>query len=82
MAGDHQLLVSRENVESDSARGSPDARGTGGVGRQLKFCAEPGETVGDAGPDRDRVLADAGGEDEGVEAAEGGRERPCCSAQR
>ena len=74
VAGDHQLLVGRDDEEGDAARRGRDAERAGLVGGGVELGAEPGEPLGDAGADRGGVLADAGGEDEGVEAAEGGRE--------
>ena len=46
------------------------------VARLVEHDAQVGQARADAGPDDRRVLADAGGEDEGIEPVQGGRQGP------
>ena len=55
--------------------GGADARAALRVRLRVELDAEPGRLPADALADRRRVLADAGGEDDRVEAAERGGER-------
>ena len=81
MARDHQLLVGADHRRHPAPRGA-DARAAGGVGRWIELHAQPGSVAADALPDLGRVLADAGGEDDGVEPFERRRQRPQLAAVR
>ncbi len=65
----------------DLAVGGADARPAGLVGGRIELDAEPGRVATQALADRRRVLADAGGEDERVQAAGGGGERAELAAE-
>src|SRR3546814_12045021 len=74
MADDDRLLVGRHNQEGEAAAGAADARTASGIGPLVQLGTEPGEALGDCGADRRRALTDAGGEHDGVKAAEHGCE--------
>src|SRR5260221_13370531 len=75
MARDHQLLVSRDGPGGDPAFGRADPGGAGIVRRIIELQTEPCRRAADRTADRRAVLADAGREDDRVEAAERGGER-------
>ena len=80
VARDHQLLVGVDHPRRDPAPRGADARAARGVGRRVELHAEPAGIAADALADLGRVLADAGGEDDGVEPPERRRQRPQLAA--
>src|SRR3546814_2798363 len=82
MADDDRLLVGRHNQEGEAAAGAADARTASGIGPLVQLGTEPGEALGDCGADRRRALTDAGGEHDGVKAAEHGCELRCLLGHR
>src|SRR6478736_6200096 len=75
MARDHQLFVGGDHPRGDPARSAADARTVRGVRLRVELDAEPRRLPAHALADRRGALADAGGEDDGVQAAERGGER-------
>src|SRR5262247_921195 len=75
MAGDHQLLVGRHDPRGDLRGVGRDAGGPPRVGGLVERDAEPGRVAADARAQLGVVLADAGGDDDRVEAAERRGER-------
>ncbi len=73
---DHQLLVGRDHPGLDLGAGAADHRPARGVGLGVEVEAEPGEIATDPFTDDRRMLADAGGEDDAVDAAHGSGQRP------
>ena len=71
MAGDHQLFVGGNDVAGDARSLARDAARAPGVRLGVKLEAEPGEAPRHGLTNGRRVLADAGGEDEAVDAAHG-----------
>src|SRR5262245_16162723 len=76
MPRDHQLLVSWYDVKCDPALRPRYQRCPRSIGGFVKYGAEPRQLCRDAGANRYRVLANAGGEHEGIEPAERSREHP------
>ena len=76
VAGDHQFLVGGDDVAGDPRSLSRDAPGALGIRLRVKLKAEPGEALRHGIANGWRVLADAGGEHEAVDAAHGGRQHP------
>ena len=70
MSRNHQLFVGRHDIKADTAVGRRDACLPAPLACRVELGAEPGEPIRDALADQDRVLADAGGKDEGVDPAE------------
>src|SRR5262245_52883003 len=66
MPGDHQPLVGRHDQEEDSALQPRDLRCAVRIGFRIKDGAEPCKLFRDAGADRRRILANAGGKYEGI----------------
>ncbi len=71
MLGDHQFFV---GVDADMRLSGVEIRGpsAGGIGRVVQRHAKLGELATQGLAHRDGVLADAGGENQGVHAAEHG----------
>ena len=59
----------------DAAPGHADARPVLAVGGLVELQTEPAASAANGGTHRCRILADAGGEDDAIEAAECGGER-------
>src|SRR4029453_5559332 len=76
MARDHQLFVGRDHPGGHGAPRVGNARPPGGVPPRVDLDAEPGGGRADARADLRGVLADAGGEDQRVDAAEHSGQRP------
>ena len=70
----HQLFVGRHDIDRNAAVGARYLQRVPGVRVGIERDAEPSEPLGNARADAGRVFADAGGEDEGVEALQGGRQ--------
>src|ERR1700751_5517067 len=70
VAPDHPLLVGRDDPGGNRRAGRGDARAARAVRRRIEMQSEPGEARADAGAQLGGVLADAGGEDDGVDALE------------
>ena len=75
--GDHQLLIGGQHIDREAAGGGRDHLGVGAIRFLVQRRSEPGEPGADPGPDGCGILADARGEDEGVEPAKRGRQRAC-----
>jgi len=73
MVRDHALLVGRDDINPDPACPGRNQAPPLGVGRLVQFDAEPAGFLADPRADRGGVLADAGREDDSVEAFQG-----CC----
>jgi hypothetical protein len=69
VAGDHQLLVGGDHPGRGPAVDLGDLRALHLVGLEVQLDAQPGAGLDDAAADLGGVLADAGGEDEPVDAA-------------
>ena len=76
MTCDHQLLVRRDHPGGRLRAGGADAAAAAGIGVCIQVDAQPRRIPADALTNRRRVLADAGGEDQGVEPTERGGQRP------
>src|SRR5215475_5843999 len=70
VASDHQLLVGGNHPNRHAASATGDAGPVGRVGVLVELDTEPGRRLAYPSPDDRRALADAGGEDDRVEAAE------------
>src|SRR5271156_2212672 len=75
MAGNHQVFVGLYHIRGDTALRRADARPVLAVGRLVELQSEPAACLADGAADWRRILADAGGEDDAVEAPERCRER-------
>src|ERR1700741_1956932 len=75
MAGNHQILIGFYNISGDVAVRRADSRLVLVVGCLVELQPEPGTGPADGAAHRCGILADAGGEDDSVEAAERRRER-------
>ena len=75
VAGDRPLFVGGDHPGRNGAGRGGDAGAVASVGRGVEPHAQPGQALAGGGADGRRVLADAGGEDQRVEAAERHRER-------
>src|SRR5262245_18312580 len=76
MTGDHQLFVGRDDVACDTGAFARDTRTAFGIGLWVELKPEPGETRDDGFANAGRVLADASGENQAVDAAHGRCEHP------
>ena len=76
VAGDHQFLIGGNDVAGDARAWRRDAPGALGVRLWVKLKPEPGQAPRHGLADGRCVLADAGGEDEAVDAAHGRGEHP------
>ena len=70
---DHQFFIGGDDPDRCAAVWSGNLGAAGGIGRRVEFHAEPGVLGADRRAHWGRVLADAGGEHQGVRAAEHGR---------
>src|SRR6516225_4099518 len=77
MARDHELLVGRNDVETDATIARGDRRGGCRIGLRIEFASEPGELLHDACTEGRRVLANSRREHEGVEPPKGGSQQAC-----
>src|SRR5438034_8020101 len=73
--GDHQVLIRGDDPGSDAAVNAADARAASVVSCRVQFQSEPGRVAADTGADGGRVLADAAGEHQRVQSAQGGSQR-------
>jgi hypothetical protein len=69
MTRDHQILIGWDHPGADAARRASDAWAARHIRPGVKLDTEPRRPLADPAPDLDRMLADAGREDERVEAA-------------
>ena len=76
MARDHQFFVGGDHPHRDLAGRRADARPAGLVGRRIELHAQPRRVAADALAYRRRMLADARGEDQRVDAAGRRGKRP------
>ena len=76
MAGDHQFLVGRDDVAGDARAFPRDARTAFGIRFSVELEPEPAEALDDSFANAGRVLADARGENQAVDAAHGRCEHP------
>src|SRR5215467_14090866 len=72
MLRDHQLLIRRNDIESNAALRLRYEELSGGVRGAVERNPEPCELVRNARTHRHGVFADSGGEHEGVKSAESG----------
>ena len=72
MAGDHQFFIGRNHPGRNPAVGHAQARTACRVGGGIEFHAEPGGGAADPFPNLGGMLADAGGEYQGIESAQRG----------
>src|SRR6516164_7435038 len=77
MARYHELLVGRNDVETDATVARGDRRGGCRIGLRIELAPEPGERLHDAGTEGRRVLADSRREYEGVGPPKGGSQQAC-----
>src|SRR5262245_60295969 len=75
MPGNHQVFVGCDRPRGCSRARRADAWAARRVGDRVDVDAEPGRTAAHTFADRGGVFANAAGEDDGIESAEGGRER-------
>ena len=75
MAGNHQVLVGLYHIGGDTTVRGADAGPMLAVGRLVEFQSEPAARASNGIPYRCRILADTGGKDDSVEAAERRGER-------
>ena len=80
MARNHQIFVRRNDPRGGPAAGYRDSRTAGGVRRFIEVHTEPCGLLTHSAPNFGGVLADARGEDQRVQPAEGGGERSQLSA--
>src|SRR5579883_1262867 len=75
MPGNHQLFIRRDDVTRDTCAVARNPPLTPVVGRRVELETEPRQTRRHRLANIRRVLPDAGGEDEAVDAAHRGDER-------
>ena len=75
MPRNHQIFVRRDGPRGSPAAGYRDPRAAAGVRRFIEVHTEPCGLLTHAAPNFGGVLADARGEDQRVQPAEGGGER-------
>src|SRR5579872_5064431 len=75
MSGDHDILVGMHHSNGDRTAGRRDDRRLLPVLAAVESDSQELETGADALPNRGGMLPDTGGEDQGVESAEHGRQR-------
>ena len=75
MLRNHQLFVGGHDINGDPAVGPRYFCGVRGVVGRIERDAKPAQLLGNAGPDRGRVLADSCCEHEGVEPLQRRRQR-------
>jgi hypothetical protein len=76
VAGDHQFLVGGNDVASDPRSIGGDPPGSLCIGFGIKLEAKPGEPRCHGFTNGRRVLTDARGKDEAIDAPHRGREHP------
>src|SRR5215831_3283744 len=77
MARDHEFLIGRNDVETDTTISCGDRRGGCRVGLRIERAPKPGERLYDTRSEGRRVLADSRREHEGVEPPEGRSQQAC-----
>src|SRR5271169_6909148 len=75
VAGNHQILVGLDDIGGDTASRHADAPTVLAVGCLVELQAQPAACPADGAANRYRILADAGGKDDAVDASERSRER-------
>src|SRR6516162_8684220 len=72
---DHQLFIGRDDPYRDPAFGHRDPESVPGICLRVEFNAQPCGRLADSPADFGRVLPDAGGENQSVDAAQYGGQR-------
>jgi hypothetical protein len=75
VAGDYPFLVGRNNPDGDRRAVCADPPDAQRIARGVELQSQPAAAGGDLRSGRSIVFAYARGEDQAVEAAQGGRER-------
>src|SRR6266404_8640515 len=75
MLRDHQLFVSRYDVDRNTAVGTGYQARVAGILGLVEGHTKPPQLIGDARPDSHRVFADTGCKDESVEPLQRGRKQ-------
>ena len=70
LLGDHEFLIGLHDKDGDGRRRTADCLPTGGIGGFIEVDADPSHVAKHRRTNRRRVLANTGGEDERIEAAD------------